>query len=199
MITYIKSELQGFYAEFNQELDPELYTNTGTTYEDFLQNKWIKLSDEQVAFHTEYPNASIKEVLSMEIIDNTPIRTLEQAKSEKLNEISMYDMSENVNSFSVNETINTWLTVQERLNYQQSINVAKLMNQENISFFIDNYQLTVSTEQAAAILAALQIYADTCFIKTKQHKLAVQNLETVEEVDSYDYTAGYPEKLNFTI
>lgn len=199
MITYIKKELSNYYVEFEQELNPELYTNIGSTYNDFIANKWIKLSEEQVAFHNENPNATIKEVLEMQLADNTVTRTLEQAKQEKINEIIMYDLSDSVNSFSINGVITTWLNVQERLNYRQSVEDAKLMENETITFFVDNYQLEVETSKASTMLVALQMYADACFIKTKQHQIAVQQLTTIEEVDNYDYTVGYPERLNFVI
>lgn len=49
------------------------------------------------------------------------------------------------------------------------------------------------------MLAAIQLYADACYMVTKGHLLAIDSLENIEEVDTYDYTVGYPEKLNFSI
>jgi hypothetical protein len=43
------------------------------------------------------------------------------------------------------------------------------------------------------------MYAVTCAGVTAQHKAAVNALATVEEVEGYDFTVGYPEKLVFDI
>ena len=48
-------------------------------------------------------------------------------------------------------------------------------------------------------LAKIQIYANQCYGVTEKHKAAVNALETVEEVEAYDFTAGYPERLTFEI
>jgi hypothetical protein len=49
------------------------------------------------------------------------------------------------------------------------------------------------------MLAQIQLYADQCFIVTKQHITAVEALETIEEVDAYDVSADYPQRLIFTL
>jgi hypothetical protein len=48
------------------------------------------------------------------------------------------------------------------------------------------------------MLSQLELYALSCFNKTAEHKAMVQSLESVEEVESYDYKTGYPEKLNLS-
>lgn len=85
METYIRKSVKGYYIEFPEEIDPVYWNDKiGSTYEDFRNNKWIKLSDEQLAFHTEHPYASISQVLAMEIPE-TPVyeETLEDAKQAK--------------------------------------------------------------------------------------------------------------------
>lgn len=196
---YLKRNSSMTYMTFMHRLREEDFI-LGTTYEDYLDNMYVLLTKEQVQFHEENPGASVKEVLDMQI--KTPEvkeRTLWDAKREMEANISQYDNSENVNSFTINEETSAWFTVQERTNYKNSIDSAKLLGVEQLSFFIGNTSLTISTELAERMLAAIQLYADTCFIVTKQHKLAVNSLETVEEVDNYDYTVGYPDKLNFTL
>ena len=200
LYTYIKRNINGFYVEFPNILKEEDFSNLGTTYQDFVDNKWVLLSKEQVEFHKEHSEASVKEVFNMEL--NTPPvyeRTIEEAKQEKLSDIDSYDNSENVNSFTINNSVNAWLIVQERTNYKTSIDSAKLLGVESLSFYINDIIFTVSTDKAEKMLAAIQLYADACSIVTKQHKLAVSKLNTIEEVDNYDYTIGYPEKLNFDI
>jgi hypothetical protein len=43
------------------------------------------------------------------------------------------------------------------------------------------------------------MYAVTCTGVTATHKAAINSLDTVEEVEAYDFTVGYPEKLTFSV
>ena len=196
--TYIKHSVKGFYVVLYDELDENLYNNIGTTWSDFNANKWVLLSDEQLAFKSENPNAKIHEVFTM-TLDPINERTIEQAKEEMLGKIDRYDQSSDVNGFFINSAINAWFTVQERTNYKSSIDAAKLMGVETLSFYVGDVMLNIAPTMAEQMLAQIQLYADQCFIVTKQHKAAVEALETMEEVDNYNYMIGYPEKLNFIL
>lgn len=192
--TYIKYDVEGYYIEFDEKFDETLYNNIGKIFEDFLENRWLLLSDEQVAFHIEHPEASVEEVWNMQLKQ----RTLDQAKEEMIEKITEYDSSTEVNSFTINNEIEGWFTPEERSNYKSSIDAAKLVGLNELSFFIGDMLLTVSPTQAEYMLAQIQLYADQCYIVTKEHKIEVMNLESIEDVDSYDYTKDYPENINFT-
>jgi hypothetical protein len=195
--TYIKKDIKGFYVEFGSMFDERLYNNIGSTYEDFLNGLWVLLSDEQVEFHKLNPFASVKEVWDMEF-EQPKERTLDDAKEEMLEKIDKYDSSNNVNGFTINNELEGWFTAEERSNYKSSIDAATILGIETLSFFVGDNLLEVSPTQAKVMLARIQIYADECFIVTKQHKLAVEALSTIEEVDNYPYSEGYPSKINFT-
>ena len=203
MITYIRKSIKGYYIEFPEEIDATYWEGKiGSTYEDFINDKWVPLSDEQVAFHIEYPEASINQVLSM-----TPPepyqRTLEDAKRDKIWQIEEYDRGSNVNSFNVilgeDNTISYWLTPEQRAGYKNSIDAAKLLNIKEVHPVFNGIQLTMSTSTAEMALAQIQIYADKCYIVTETHKANVNALDSIEAVDNYDITSGYPEKLNFNV
>lgn len=49
------------------------------------------------------------------------------------------------------------------------------------------------------MLAALEIYAIDCYNKTTDHEYEIKSLNTIEEVESYNYRVGYPEKLTFEL
>ena len=98
--TYLKYDIRGNYVEFDQKFDETLYNNIGTTWEDYVKNKWVLLSDEQVSFHKANPTASIYEVWTMTLVP-VPSRTIDEAKNEMINYIDAYDNSENVNAFIV--------------------------------------------------------------------------------------------------
>ena len=194
--TYIKKDVKGIYVDFDEMFDSELYDNLGETWQDYLDKKWVLLSDEQVTFHEENPIASVKEVWDMQL-SPTPTRTLEQAKMEMNDIIDNYDKSDNVNGFTVNDDIEGWFTPEERSNYKSSIDAAKLLEVSGLSFYIGDIMLEITPAQAEYMLAQIQLYADQCYIVTKQHKIAVEALETIEEVDNYNYMDGYPSKINF--
>lgn len=196
--TYIKQDIDGYYVSFSDKLDSILYNNIGTTYNDFLNNLWVLLSNSQVIFHNEHPEASVKEVWDTQLTP-TPERTIEDAKAEMIQLIDEYDSSSNVNGFTVNETVEGWFTPEERSNYNSSISAAKLLGVDNLSFFVGDMLITVPTLTAEQMLAQVQLYADQCYIVTKTHKANVEALTTIEEVDEYPYTSGYPQKLNFTV
>lgn len=199
MYTYVKRNIPRHYVTLENKLNPDLYSNIGSTYQDYLYNKYVLLTDEQVAFHNEYPEATVEEVFNLAINDNSePARTLEVAKKEMLQKIDSHDASDEVNGFLING-IKAWFTVQERNNYKASIDSAKLLGIESLSFFVGDHLLTITPEMAEHMLAAIQLYADQCFIVTKQHKLKVESLESIEEVDLYDYYAGYPKMLEFEL
>lgn len=198
MFTYIKKNIRGFYSEFPEMLSAEEYDNLGSTYDDFLANKWVLLSEEQVAFHNEYPKANIKQTLDM-FIPEPASRTLEDAKEEALSNLQNYDNSEEVNSFTINNTLRAWFTPNDRTNYKTSIDSAKILGIEQLSLFVSDIPVTLDIKSAEKMLAAIQLYADACFLATKQHELIIRNMTEIEDVDNYDYTVGYPERLNFSI
>ena len=43
------------------------------------------------------------------------------------------------------------------------------------------------------------MYALECFNVTASHKQAVSELTTIEEVEAYDYKAGYPKMLEMSV
>lgn len=197
---YIWKIQEGYYVETDSLLDEEYWNGQiGSTYQDFLDGKWVLLSNEQVIFHNEHPEASISQVLSMTLYERTVI----DAKEQKLLEIDNYDKSPSINEFIISSqgqpVATSWLTPEERANYKNSIDAAKLIGLDTLSLYIDEIPITLTTQQAELMLAQIQLYADQCFIITKRHKANVQRLETIEEVDNYDITTDYPTKLIFSI
>ena len=200
MKTYINKLIKGYFINCPEEIDSEYWAGQiGTTYEDFLNGKWVLLSEEQAQFHEEHPGVSVKEVLDMELIPIlVPEPTLEDVKNEKLEQLYEYDSSNSVNSFIVNG-IEGWFTAAERANFRASIDSANLLNIDTLSFFVGDLEITISTELAATFLAQIQHYADECFMVTKRHEIAIKALNTIEEITNYNFGDGYPSKLVFVI
>ena len=120
---------------------------------------------------------------------------LQRAKEVKIAEIAAYSDSDAVNSLTFNG-MKTWLRPNVRANYLVSLDAAELLGETDITFVVEGVQASLPVKQVRLLLAKIQRYADACFIVTEGHKRAVRALQTVEEVESYDYTKGYPEKLS---
>lgn len=129
--------------------------------------------------------------------EETPVEMptdIDMAKAAKIAEIAAYSDSDAVNSLTFNG-IKTWLTPNVRANYLVSLDAAELLGETDITFVVEGVQASLPIKQVRLLLAKIQRYADACYIVTEGHKRAVRALQTVEEVESYDYTKGYPEKL----
>ena len=119
---------------------------------------------------------------------------IDMAKAAKIAEIAAYSDSDAVNSLTFNG-IKTWLTPNVRANYLVSLDAAELLGETDITFVVEGIQASLPIKQVRLLLAKIQRYADACYIVTEGHKRAVRALQTVDEVEAYDYTKGYPEKL----
>lgn len=120
---------------------------------------------------------------------------IDMAKAAKIAEIAAYSDSDAVNSLTFHG-IKTWLTRTVRDGYDTSITAAKNLGEPNVTFMVGDNEMQLPVEQARRVLDLVQRYADACFIVTERHKIAVKALQKVEEVEAYDYTTGYPEKLS---
>ena len=196
MKTYIWKNIRGYYVEYPEEIDANYWEGQiGETFQDFLDGKWVLLSDEQVAFHNEHPNATVSQVLSTEL-PVEPVRTIEQAKAEKKAQINDFDSSNAVNSFSINGN-DMWLSVEERQQIATQINANEAAGRENMTRWFNGVSFTFPLNTWKQMLTALEIYAGDALNVTESHKASVDALDSIEAVDSYDYTVGYPTKLVF--
>ena len=128
----------------------------------------------------------------------SPISKLDQAKKEVIRKIDEYDTSVNVNSFKLNG-VDVWLSKDTRVGLMNSISIEKAAGKEQSVLWFNSICVTVNCDSAIQMLSALELYALDCYNKTSEHKINVQNLSSIEEVHNYDYTQGYPNKLEFTI
>lgn len=123
---------------------------------------------------------------------------LEKAKEEVTRAIEQYDISDNVNSFSLNG-VKVWLPKETRVGLMNSTTIEKNSGKEESTMWFNGICITVNCDAAIQMLSSLELYALACYNKTAEHKLAVSQLTEVSEVKAYDYTVGYPDKLSFTI
>ena len=125
-------------------------------------------------------------------------KTLEEAKEMLLAEIDAYDTSSAVNGFMLNGLL-VWLDKATRVGLMNSTTIAKAAGQKTTTLWLGGIKLVVDCDKAIQLLSALEMYALECFNVTASHKQAVSELTTIEEVEAYDYKAGYPKMLEMSV
>ena len=132
----------------------------------------------------------------------TPEQLLERAKSTKLAELEAYDSSDAVNGFDVTiagQAMSLWIDRETRADYKSSIEAAELLGKTEVHPVFNGVEVTLSVQMAKMALAQVQLYANQCFGVTERHRAAIQQLTTVADVEAYDFTTGYPERLTFSV
>ena len=93
---YINKTASGFYVELNSELDPESNL-VGTTWDEYLNGYWILLTEDQVSFRKENPDASVKEVFDMKLIE--PVKPeVDELLLERDNKLKSIQSADNLSN-----------------------------------------------------------------------------------------------------
>ena len=123
---------------------------------------------------------------------------LEQAKADKIAEIAAYDTSSSVNGFVLNGLL-VWLDKATRVGLMNSTTIAKAAGKQTTTLWLGGLKLVVDCDKAIQLLSALEMYALECFNVTASHKQAVSELMSLEDVEVYEYKAGYPKMLEMSV
>lgn len=158
-----------------------------------------------MAFYDAHPEATVSEVFNMEMepveepeMPTEPVRTIEMAKIEMVQKIYDYDASENVNAFYIGDSI-LWLDKDTRAGLKLRFEAESAMGITATTLWYGTTPYTLPLDIAMQILLQIECYASRCYDNTQSHYAALENLSTIEEIDAFDFTAGYPEKLVFTL
>lgn len=133
-------------------------------------------------------------------------KTLEEAEEMLLEEIDAYDKSSAVNGFYLNGMLIPWSkddpsspNVDKRMGLRQNIADKVALGEENISIWMKGMSFTMPCAQAEMLMRSIENYAYECFNVTAAHKKTVSELTSIEEVEKYDITAGYPAQLRMEV
>ena len=121
---------------------------------------------------------------------------LDLAKEEAIAQITAYDTSEAVNSFTL-QGKQMWLPKETRVGIANLVTYEKKAGRETTILWYDGEKYELPVDTALQMLSTLELYASECYNVTEAHKAAVSALESVEDIVAYDYTQNYPEKLIF--
>lgn len=172
--------------------------------------KYVKKIDDKKIYKTRSQIVIIKDGMSTynpteemiladgweELSNIIPEKTVESYRQDKLHEIKIYDESNSVNEFFI-QGLSVWLDKNTRVGLRLRFESEKVLGYETTTLWYDNNQFTLNLLDAISMLYAIEIYASQCYDNTQLHLYNVSKLETIEEIEFYDYTKGYPEKLNF--
>lgn len=160
--------------------------------------KDAELQDYEVVAYSDYLRAENKKKYEG--------KTIEEAKEILLAEIDAYDKSSAVNGFYLNGMLIPWSkddssspNVDKRMGLRQNIADKVALGEENISIWMKGMSFTMPCAQAEMLMRSIENYAYECFNVTAAHKVAVSELTSIEEVEKYDITAGYPAQLRMEV
>ena len=157
-----------------------------------LYDRWT------LSTHQDPQYAEIKYLIRVDFGLEEEDTPLSKQKRKLINEINAYDTSDEVNSFFLNG-VKVWLNKDTRVGLMNSLTIEKNAGKEESTLWFNNICITINCDAAIQMLSTLELYALNCYNVTAKHKVAVENLNNLEEALGYDYTVGYPEKLSFTI
>lgn len=208
MNTYINKNSEILYVELSVALDPES-NFVGTTWQDYEAGAWVLLTDEQMAFHEAYPIASVEEVFNMKLIsvpepepdpEPTQEELLEHARQTKI--LAIYEQDRETEQFTVNG-IPMWLDKNTRTSLvANTLPAEKAAGKTETTLWYAGQPpvaIPVPIAWLEEKLAALELYAKATYDTTQSHLATIYSLSTVEEIESYNVTAGYPKTLAFVL
>lgn len=148
--------------------------------------------------------ASMEELRT--ICEGLEVEPLEYMRKALLAYVDRYDSSSAVNSFHINGQQIAWSgddpsspNKSVRMGLRQNIADKLTKGEETITLWMGGAPVTVPCKTAEAMMCNLEDYAYECFNVTAAHKSAISSLDTVEALMQYDYTTGYPDKLNIKV
>lgn len=208
---YIKKQL-GFY--FSEVQLGDTY-NVGTTLEDYDNGTFLLLSDEQVAFHEAFPDATPLQVWNMEI-PSTPEPepvpepdALEVARQAKLQEIADQDAFSNKFFVSVLSggmevaNVELWIDRDTRNSLLNNTLPALLSDGETKTKLwttgMPPQSIEVPIVWALEKLPLVEIYAKRTYDLRASNEAAAYAATTVEEIAQIDPKANYPHFLTFEL
>ena len=131
-----------------------------------------------------------------EYVTPTYERTIEDSKKRRIKDVEMYDKSKNVNIFYINDTP-MWIDKATRVGLSLRFKAESDNGKTDTSLWHNGVEYPMTLESAVAMLYAIEMYASECYDTTQKHIAAIKALETIEEVEGYDYRNGYPSALRF--
>lgn len=121
---------------------------------------------------------------------------LQRAKRRKVSEIKRYDTSDAVNSFTFNGE-SAWFDKDTRMGLLTRMEAEGSVGKADTTLWVNGKGYDMPGAKCGDLVRKLEVYAAACFDATSRNVANVEALETIEEVNGYNYKASYPAKLAF--
>ena len=131
-----------------------------------------------------------------EVIPYTP--TLQNVIDTKISDIQVYDTSEEVNSFTING-VNGWIDRNTRVALLHALDVVEQNGGTTYTVWFNEAPLLLPITVIKNFLSSLELYAIKALNVTNQHIMQVKQLQTIEEVENFDISQGYPQKIELNL
>lgn len=179
---------------FYEKHKPIEYGVLGDTYvfanEEEFQEEYTEMETGEVKYRTAYRYNIVK----VPVKYRTDEEVIANLKEQKVAEITLYDTSSNVNVFSLNG-VDVWLDRDTRVSLMNSIGIEKSSGKTTTTMWLGSMKIEVGCDKAIELLSGIEMYALECYDKTAEHKNNVNAFTSIDDIVSYDYTQGYPDKL----
>ena len=90
-----------------------------------------------------------------------------------------------------------WLDKATRVGLKLRFEAEIANGQTNTTIWYEGTPYNLELVNALQMLNAIELYASACYDNTQKHINAIKSMTTCDEIKSYDYRTGYPEKLRF--
>jgi len=127
--------------------------------------------------------------------------TADGARARVIRVIEAHDKSEAVNSFSIGGQ-RMWLDREERASLSRTIAIETAAGEATFSMWAAGsppVRFDIPVAVASAMLNAVESYAKATYNVTQGHIAALYALASIAEIEAYDYTSGYPPRLEFNL
>ena len=92
--------------------------------------------------------------------------------------------------------MSAWINREDRIGTRRAIELDITNGLTESEIWLNGFKLVVNCQLALKLLDTVGHYAYQAYNVTQAHIFAVKQLTSVEEVEKYDYTTNYPQKLD---
>lgn len=121
---------------------------------------------------------------------------IEQEQTNIIDNIKLYDISDNVNIFYLDNKP-MWFDKTMRSCLMLKFQSELAMDIKETSIWFDSEEYKLTPQEAINMIYRIEIYASSCYNTTQNHILNVKKLTNIEDIKRYNFTSNYPEVLYF--
>lgn len=162
-------------------------------------NYFVRFGAKEVDGITYFVEAEIDHEPTAADFEELQNAYLEQLRGCKVLCVGSYAKTDAVRAFINNGQKVDWLDSEARVSIRQSVEDKAAEGREKTVLYLSDGAHECSIETARETLRKMEVYAADCNDKVREHETAIAALQTIDEVEAYDYTDGFPEMPEFEL